>query len=178
MASTLPCLTFACLLLCLSQVTATTEFDFHILDDDMKYDVVFGSQRIVQSARECFNPSVRSFVYLSGLALNRDVDAGSFTVDIDVWVSASKDSSKPSFKPTAPLSQTRLGRPKRARMLREICETWICPLPTVFNLTEPMEEHICKDNVYCPASTCFLHDVALPNHLNLMVSHLTYTNAI
>jgi len=34
--------------------------------------------------------------------LNRDKDAGTFTLDIDVWVSASKDSSTPSFKPTAP----------------------------------------------------------------------------
>ena len=30
------------------------------------------------------------------------MEAGSFTLDIDVWVSASKDSSSPSFKPTAP----------------------------------------------------------------------------
>jgi hypothetical protein len=30
------------------------------------------------------------------------MDTSSFTLDIDVWVSASKDSSNPSFKPTAP----------------------------------------------------------------------------
>jgi hypothetical protein len=36
MTSILACLTFACPLLWLSQLTAVTEFDFRILDDDMK----------------------------------------------------------------------------------------------------------------------------------------------
>jgi hypothetical protein len=33
----------------------------------------------LQEASPLLNPSVRPFVYLSGLALNRDVDAGSST---------------------------------------------------------------------------------------------------
>jgi hypothetical protein len=48
-----------------------------------------------------FNPMVRPNVFLSGVALDRNTDTSSFTLDIDVWVSASKDSTKPAFKPTA-----------------------------------------------------------------------------
>jgi len=47
------------------------------------------------------NPAIRASVFLSGLAWNRDKDAGSCTLDINVWVIAFKDSATPSFKPTA-----------------------------------------------------------------------------
>ena len=48
-----------------------------------------------------FNPMVCPNVFLSGVALDRNTDTSSFTLDIDVWISASKNSTKPSFKPTA-----------------------------------------------------------------------------
>jgi hypothetical protein len=55
----------------------------------------------LQNLDPLFNPMVHPNIFLSGVALDWNTDTSSFTLDINVWVSASKDSAKPSFKPTA-----------------------------------------------------------------------------
>lgn len=46
----------------------------------------------------------RVYAHLSGLALNCDSENGTFTLDIDNWVSSLKDAKDPTSKPLKPIA--------------------------------------------------------------------------